>query len=275
MIWLYIFAAFIFVVLAVCALYRGLTLRRYNVYTSKPLSRIRIVHISDLHSIYRGKNQTALMRKIDEAAPDIVALTGDIFDRKRGDAGAVSFLSQVSKYPCFFAPGNHEYRSGDFNGKMSILKKYGIHVLINESTAYRVNNSCIIISGADDPKKKDFYDTGFDYAASFKKSFSALDTDKFNLLLAHNNSRISEYKRYPFDLVLSGHAHGGQFRIPFIMNGFFVRDQGFFPKYAGGMYTHSALTHIVSRGVSANPLWCPRIFNPTELVVIDIVPKKA
>lgn len=275
MIWLYIAVALILIILAVCALYRGLTYRRYSICADKLSAPIRIVHISDLHSIYRGKNQSVLMRKIDDAAPDIVALTGDIFDCKRNDTAAVSFLKQVSKYPCFFAPGNHEYRSGDFDGKMSILRQYGVHILIGESTEYHINSNRIIISGADDPKKQDFYDRNFNHADSLKKSFSALDTSKFNLLLAHNNSRINEYKKYPFDLVLSGHAHGGQFRIPFIMNGFFVRDQGFLPKYAGGMYTHGALTHIVSRGVSANPVWCPRIFNPTELVVIDIAPKKA
>jgi predicted MPP superfamily phosphohydrolase len=70
-------------------------------------------------------------------------------------------------------------------------------------------------------------------------------------------------------MVLSGHAHGGQVRIPFILNGLYAPHQGFFPKYAGGVYDHENYTHIVSRGSSFNPK-LPRIFNPPEVVSITI-----
>ncbi len=256
--------------LAVWALYYGLTVRKYVVNTGKLKNSIRIVQISDLHSIWHGQNQNSLMKKIYEQNPDIVVLTGDLFDHAKNDDAAISFLEQINKYPCFFATGNHEYRSGDFENKINTVKKHSVHVLINESIEYASDGGTIVISGADDPQKKIYYDERFDYENSLEKAFSNLDTGKLNILLAHNNSCIGEYKKYPFDLVLSGHAHGGQFRVPFLINGFYVRRQGFFPKYAGGMYKHGKLTHIVSRGVSLNPAWCPRIFNPTELVVIDI-----
>lgn len=92
---------------------------------------------------------------------------------------------------------------------------------------------------------------------------------EFKILLAHRPELIEIYKKSHFDLVLSGHAHGGQVRIPFILNGLFAPDQGWFPEYVGGVYKHDSLTHIVSRGVSYNPL-LPRIFNPPEVVVIEI-----
>jgi predicted MPP superfamily phosphohydrolase len=95
----------------------------------------------------------------------------------------------------------------------------------------------------------------------------------YKILIAHRPEMIKHYKKYSFNLILSGHAHGGQVRIPGIMNGLYAPHQGLFPKYAGGMYKHGNLTHIVSRGLSVNPR-LPRIFNPPELVIISIESSK-
>lgn len=92
--------------------------------------------------------------------------------------------------------------------------------------------------------------------------------DSFNILLAHRPEYIEEYGQYPFDLVLSGHAHGGQWRIPYLMNGLIAPNQGWFPKYAGGLYRHGDMTEIVGRGLLLD--WKPRLFNPPEIVVVDI-----
>lgn len=88
-------------------------------------------------------------------------------------------------------------------------------------------------------------------------------------MLSHRPERIESYKKYNFDLVLSGHAHGGQVRIPFLLNGLYAPNQGLFPKYAGGLYTHNNLNHVVSRGLSYNPK-LPRIFNPPEIVIVEL-----
>ena len=107
-----------------------------------------------------------------------------------------------------------------------------------------------------------------------ERAFRELDEiSLYKILIAHRPERIEDYKQYSFDLVLSGHAHGGQVRIPGIMNGLYAPHQGLFPKYAGGMYTHDNLTHIVSRGLSVNSR-LPRIFNPPELVIISIESNK-
>jgi predicted MPP superfamily phosphohydrolase len=90
-------------------------------------------------------------------------------------------------------------------------------------------------------------------------------------LLAHRPEKIAYYRNFSFDLILSGHTHGGQVRIPLILNGLYAPNQGFFPKYGGGLYKHEKLVHIISRGLSINPK-LPRIFNPPELVVIIIKP---
>ena len=95
------------------------------------------------------------------------------------------------------------------------------------------------------------------------------DISIYKILLSHRPERIEYYRRFSFDLVLSGHTHGGQIRIPYIINGLFAPNQGFFPKYGGGIYKHDNLIHIISRGLSINPIR-PRIFNSPELVVIKI-----
>jgi predicted MPP superfamily phosphohydrolase len=103
-----------------------------------------------------------------------------------------------------------------------------------------------------------------------ERAFRELDEiPLYKILIAHRPEMIENYKKYSFDLVLSGHTHGGQVRIPLIINGLYAPGQGVFPKYAGGIYTHGNLTHVISRGLSVNPR-LPRIFNPPELVIIII-----
>ena len=103
----------------------------------------------------------------------------------------------------------------------------------------------------------------------FRQRFADMDEGVFNLLLAHRPELIDLYGQYGFDLILSGHTHGGQIRVPLLINGLFAPDQGWFPKYAGGRYDIEDTTLIVSRGLSFNDL-VPRVFNPPEVLVIDI-----
>ena len=122
----------------------------------------------------------------------------------------------------------------------------------------------------DDPEAVRYKKRGTNWEEGFCRAFNGLGEEPaYKVLLAHRPELIEVYKQGDFDLVLSGHTHGGQVRIPFILNGLYAPNQGWFPPYAGGMYDHGSLIHIVSRGVSFNPL-LPRIFNPPEVVVIDI-----
>lgn len=265
--------ASLLLVLAIAALYNALAVRKYEIKTDKIKNRIRLVQVSDLHSIYRGKNHSMLIEKIDRQNPDAVVLTGDIFDHAKATEAGEAFLKRISKYQCFYVLGNHEIRLADVEKIVKLAKALGIEVLIDESRKFVCRGEKIVISGINDVYRQAVYGGDDEFKPAMKKAFSSLDETKFNVLLAHNNKYIDEYKKYKFDLVLSGHSHGGQFRIPKIMNGFFIRRQGLFPKYAGGRYEHNNLVHIVSRGVSASPVWCPRIFNRTELVVVDITGK--
>jgi predicted MPP superfamily phosphohydrolase len=154
-----------------------------------------------------------------------------------------------------------------------MIQEYGITVLSNESQYITVNGVRLCLCGIDDPEV-------FEYTSDKQllmlkdtdgllKRFSGLNDDTFNILLAHRPELIENYAKYNFDLVMSGHSHGGQVRIPPFVNGFFAPDQGWFPKYAGGRYKADNVTMVVSRGLGFDER-VPRVFNPPDVVVVDI-----
>ena len=258
-------------IFCIIAFYNGLVTKNYIMTTNKFNSgkTIRAVLITDLHSHVYGKNQNKLILKTKKQNPDIILLAGDIGDDEVPFDGAKSLIDGIKNIaPIFYVSGNHEYWSGDIKNIKQIIRSYGVIVLEHEYKEIIINDIPIIIAGVDDP-----------YWIKYEKNSSGKSMDKafkeltlknqFKILLAHRPERIELYKKYPFDLVVSGHTHGGQVRIPFLLNGLLAPNQGWFPKYAGGMYKHDGTTHIVSRGLSFNPL-LPRVFNPPEIVVIDI-----
>ena len=234
-------------------------------------SVIKIVLISDLHSTIFGKDQSVLIDMIKETEPDLIFLTGDIIDDVVPVTGTRLLLSGISGIaPIYYVTGNHEYWSHNIQEIREELVSYGVIILSDSYVKIKINNNEIIIAGIDDPDKKDYETPAYNQDDSMEEAFRELDNVLvFKILLAHRPERIENYKRYSFDLVLSGHAHGGQVRLPPLINGLYAPHQGLFPKYAGGIYTHGNLKHIVSRGLSINPK-LPRIFNPPELVVVII-----
>lgn len=273
-IWCSVLAAL--AVLCITAFYAGLVVRRYTVKTDKlnEGQSVRIVVVADLHSTYYGENQEHIINKIKEQNPDIIALPGDIIDDHESEDGAKDFLDGIRGIaPTYYVIGNHELWTGEYERMKEMVASYGHTVLTNESKTIEVNGVELCISGVDDPDMLR-YSNDEDIRAMQSEEellygFADVDDSVFNLLLAHRPERYHMYQKYDFDLVLSGHAHGGQIRVPGIINGLFAPDQGFFPKYAGGRYDENDQTMIVSRGLGFNSL-VPRIFNPPEVVVVDI-----
>jgi len=247
--------------------------KTYKIETSRleEEQKIKIVLISDLHSTIHGKDQSILINKINNSNPDLIVLSGDIFDDKVPMTGTELLLSGISGVaPVFYVTGNHEYWSRNIQEIKEKLASYGVIILSDAYTIIEINNNKIVVAGIEDPDKK-FYETP-DYSQneSMENAFRELDgVELYKILIAHRPEMIENYKKYSFDLVLSGHTHGGQIRIPYIMNGLYAPNQGLFPRYAGGIYTHGNLKHIISRGLSINPR-LPRIFNPPELVIVII-----
>lgn len=269
--------------------YNELNVQYYSIEAKNIENNIRIALISDLHSCRYGENMSDLVDAINQQSPDIVVLVGDIFDDVIPDDNTECFLSQISDlYHCYYVTGNHEYWSGstEFENKMKIIDERGITRLSGTSETVEINGEKINIAGVDDPdaymlasveSPDDLKYTSVnenDVMASFDKQLASVrnDTDNgiYTVLLSHRPEQIQAYAEYRFELVLCGHAHGGQWRIPGIINGLFAPDQGLFPKYAGGKYVTEDTTMIVSRGLAKESTSVPRFYNRPEVVIIDI-----
>ena len=262
--------------IGIAGLQCGLTVRRYTVQSGKLAAgkQLRIAMLSDLHSYVYGNDQSPLLKKVADEQPDLILLCGDMVDDKKPQQGAQMLLEHIADIaPCYYVSGNHEFWSEDPEGIFDMVQSCGIHVLRGTREEITVDSVDYVICGVDDPAGSgDRRPRSYGNRAAYQRAleaFSDLPQDNFNILLAHRPEYIAEYARQPFDLVLSGHAHGGQWRIPYLMNGLIAPNQGWLPKYAGGQYRCGDMTEIVGRGLVLN--WKPRLFNPPEIVVVDIV----
>lgn len=198
-------------------------------------------------------------------------MAGDIADDIEPIEGAELFLDGIRTIaPVYYVTGNHEIWSRRTEEIKQVFRNHGVIVLENTYEQVIINDQKFIIGGVDDPDIVPYEKPDMDWPGEMMNSFSDLKHQSaFTILLSHRPELIDLYRELPFDVVLSGHSHGGQVIIPFLLNGLLAPNQGWFPKYAGGLYQHPEIIHIVSRGVSYNPR-LPRIFNPPEIVAIDI-----
>lgn len=223
----------------------------------------KIVHISDLHNAEFGDGQKDLIGKIEAQDADIIVITGDMIDSRRTDVDkAVELITGLAnKIPVYYVTGNHESRVREYNELESKLIENGVTVLKNESVKIEKDGSFINIIGVDDPSfgmsAKDIFDT-----------VSELKTDGYDVLLSHRPELFETYCESGAELVLCGHAHGGQVRIPFA-GGLVAPNQGLFPEYTAGSYKSGSTEMIVSRGLG-NSIIPLRVNNPPELVVITL-----
>lgn len=237
----------------------ALKLTKYRVKSPEiPRKSIKIVHLSDLHAKLFGKKGERLFRLVRAQSPDVICFTGDIIHNYKGGGTEVAAytISQLVKIaPVYFVAGNHEMRNKNYRSLKKAIADAGAIVLDNQC----VEAFGIKIIGVN--------------AAHLKNAtvFRLADGVKgFKLLLAHEPQYLSRYSMAGYDLVLSGHAHGGQWRIPFTSIGVYSPGQGLFPKYAEGMHSAGDTRMIVSRGLG-NSEFPLRIFNRPEVVVIELI----
>ncbi|MCD8090435.1 MAG: metallophosphoesterase [Clostridiales bacterium] len=260
-----IFAAFLLALLYKAAFSEKIKVREYNIASEKADEDIKLLLITDLHCTLYGENQSELIEKIDEINPRAILLGGDFYDEYRTDENSDMLLQNIgSRYECYYVSGNHEYWSSKNDTAKEKAENCGITVLEGDSDDIGEN---ITLWGIDDFDCGE-YTSGENWYDELEACASGADPNKFNILLSHRPERTEDYKNSSFDLVLSGHAHGGQWRLPFVLNGVYAPNQGLFPKYAGGEYDLDGCIMIVSRGLALSDT--PRIFNPPELVVINI-----
>ena len=232
----------------------------------------RIAHVSDLHNDEFGKDNIKLLKLIENADPDIIAVTGDIIDSYTTDVEiALSFMEKAQQIaPCYYVNGNHEGRvPDDYQTLKEGLEACGVTVLENESLLLEKAGECIRLTGVSDPGFETDYLYG-DTEGVMRRHLTELiaDNENFNLLLSHRPELLGVYADFDVDLVLSGHAHGGQFRLPFV-GGLYAPNQGLMPEIDAGLYTEDNTKLIVSRGIG-NSLFPFRLNNRPEVILVTL-----
>lgn len=248
-----------------------LTTSRYQIKDPQiPLSfnHFKIVNVSDLHNKSFGIHNKHLIQTIEKLKPDIIVVTGDLINAyKPNRKHALAFIKQASRIaPLYFISGNHEARLPNYEDFIEDLTHCGAIVLNNKQITLRKNQDAINLIGLTDPI---FYLAENPYsilAYKLDHLLTNIESTTYTVLLSHRPELMPIYSKQAINLVLSGHAHGGQFRLPFI-GGIFAPNQGFFPKYSAGIYTEANTTMIVSRGLgpSSFPF---RFNNKPDLVEI-------
>lgn len=206
--------------------------------------------------------------------PDLIVFTGDLIDSRRyNEKPSLTLIEQlVDLAPVYYVTGNHEWKSGKYEALEEKLKKLGVHILKNETITITNGSDEIYITGLDDPTFSNENSESEIMEQFLTEAARNFHPNQFHILLSHRPELFPLYAEYGFDLVFSGHAHGGQFRLPFI-GGLVAPNQGLFPKYTADDHHIGQTTMIVSRGLG-NSIIPVRIFNRPEIVVVTLQVKQ-
>jgi len=270
---------FIFLLAALAVILHGrkLAVVRYKIKSNKVKGKVRFALLSDLHSHGYGSNhnsdpQHKLICAIKAQNPDVILMAGDIADHIIPHDNTKALLRGLNMYPCFYVSGNHEYKSREIGEIKKFFRELGVRVLEGECAEIVIRRNKINICGVDDAVigiKK--------FKQQLRCCYRQTDRSFYTILLAHRPEKTALYEKLGFDLILTGHAHGGQIRLPLVNSGIYAVHQGFFPKYVGGIYDLSKSGNdtpckmVVSRGLSKSTRGVPRVFNRPEVVIIDVI----
>lgn len=253
------------IIYLVCGHDNSLTLREYDLESDKIENTVKIAFIADLHGTEFGDNNCVLVDMINSSEPDIVLLGGDMFDEELRIEPSKSFIAQITKlYSVYAVMGNHEYKTkGHSSSELKQLyRDLGVVLLENESITVDIGGEKLNICGTDPSMENPVWP---------EQTVENADRENYTLVINHRPDQWTELTDKDIDLMLSGHAHGGQWIVPGLFNGILAPNQGFLPKYAGGLYElEDGMTLIVSRGLALANTVIPRAYNPPELVLITV-----
>ena len=247
-----------------------LTISSHVIYSEKILNSIKLLLLADLHSTSYGEGQRQLIKKIAALKPDVIFIAGDLIDERRNFKCVAELLREIVNIaPVYFATGNHEHRVTNIGYFLKKMQKMGVNILRDETAIVQIAGENLSISGIYDPEIKR-QRPNYSQKKAMQRAFAQLDENDsiFKILVAHRPGRFKEYIKYPFDLILSGHEHGGQVRIPFVDVGLYSHGE-LFPKYTAGIHLFGGSKIVISRGLSRFA-YLPRVFNPPELVQVTL-----
>ena len=250
----------------------ALEINEYKVrseHLPEAFSGFRITHISDFHNTEIGQDNDRVIAMLAKTQPDIIVITGDLIDSRNTNVerSLSMVLRALEIAPVYYVSGNHESRLAEYYDLKAGMQDAHVVVLEDEKIQITRGEDHITIMGIDDP--------------SFRRSFSNIaptvgeaiaglqeESDGYTVVLCHRPELFDTYVNAGVDLVFTGHAHGGQVRIPLI-GGVVAPNQGFFPEYDAGKFTQGRTTMMVSRGVG-NSLAPLRVNNRPELIVVEL-----
>lgn len=265
----------LFVAFSIVTVWGNITLsiEKFNIETEKLniVNGFKIAHISDYHNTHSNFLNEAVLSSLKEEKPDVIFLTGDLVDCRKTDIEkGIDFVTKIIEIaPVYYVTGNHECNisidsQSAFDNMIEDLEELGVEVLRGEKAVIELENGEEInLYGIDDPYFHCGSSSEVKQTTDLLCSAFDVDKNKLNILLAHHPEQLDIYSKYNFDLVYSGHAHGGQGRLFGI--GLIAPDQGIFPEYTSGLYKENGTNLIVSRGIG-NSIAPVRIFDRPHLI---------
>ena len=265
-------------ILVLCGIYlhyenTKLQVSSYNIINHNipvDFNNYKIVQISDFHNNKSNALTNDLIKEIEKQKPNIIVLTGDLIDSNKIDIEvATDFIKNINNIaPIYFISGNHESNISSYPELKEQLEKNRVIVLDNKTEVLKINESEINLIGIDDPRMAHENFVSDSEIIKVELDNAKYNENKYSILLSHRPELFDTYAEKELDLILVGHAHGGQIRIPFI-GGIVAPNQGFFPKYTSGIFEENKTTMVVSRGIG-NSILPFRINNRPELVIVTL-----
>ena len=260
----------------------SLVVTNYVVKNDKITKDFKIIHLSDLHSREFRNDNKKIIDYIEKEKPDIIVMTGDMINAKNGDIAYLEKFINSLKEICkiYYVMGNREFRynEDEFNKLVNMLEKNSIKVLNNNSDTIKIAGSEINIYGLNynnrniekyyEFRRGSMYNKKYEIINKLEDVFTGVDKNKYNILLTHSPNAFKKYASFGFDLIISGHIHGGVIRLPFA-GGLLSPNATFFPKYDAGLFFEEGSVMCVSRGMGYGSLPF-RILNNPEIVVINL-----
>ena len=273
--------ALIFISILMCFITK-IDVTKYTISNEKipeEFNGFKIVQLSDFHSQGYRDTMEKLISKVKDINPDIIVMTGDMVSWDMEDIEEVKILikSLAEVYPIYYIDGNHEHlaeilRPGKYVAFIEFMKELGVTIIKNDYVEIYKGDESINLYGVNIPLDwpSGVYVSKLQLESDYvEKTLPEADTDKFNILLAHNPIFIKQYSKWGANLVLAGHMHGGIVRIPFTNIGLLSPERTIFPKYAAGKFKVNGSIMIVNRGIGGSSFDL-RLFNNPEITVITL-----
>jgi predicted MPP superfamily phosphohydrolase len=246
---------------------KGIDVTRHTVLSRRIPQTVKFVVLSDLHNENYGLNMEKVVLKVVQEEPDFILMPGDMaHEHNQQDFTLVLFEKlREQGIPMYYSTGNHEENRPDLEDLLERFRRAGVHVLADRAEVFTKGSTSLEIAGVPCRRHMRNYDAD--------QISSLFHTDHYRILLSHRPSYVELYEKVDCQMIVAGHAHGGQWRLPGTDIGLAAPDQGILPKYTGGLHVLDHQLLVISRGLARQYHGIPRLYNNPEIVTVTLAPK--